>query len=92
MPEMPTLHESGVPAFDRNGWYGLIGPAGMPKDVAAKINAAVVKGVNTPETRAAFFKQGLEPETSTPEQFTELIRREVEQNLKLARAAGMAKE
>lgn len=92
MPELPTLHESGVPGFDRNGWYGLIGPAGLPGDVAAKINAAVVKGVNTPEMKAAFFKQGLEPATSTPEQFTELIRREVEQNLKLARAAGIAKE
>jgi len=39
--------------------------------------------------KAAFFKQGLEAETNTPEQFTEMIRREVEQNIKLARAAGI---
>lgn len=56
----------------------------MPKDVLSKLNGAVVKAVNTPEMKAAFFKQGLEPETNTPEQFVELIRREIEQNIRLA--------
>ncbi|MBI1988491.1 MAG: tripartite tricarboxylate transporter substrate binding protein [Betaproteobacteria bacterium] len=92
MPDMPTLHESGVPGYDRSGWYGLIGPVGLPKDVLNKLNAAIAKGVNTPEMKTAFFKQGLEPETNTPEQFADLIRREVDQNEKLARAAGIAKE
>lgn len=89
MPNMPTLHESGVPGYDRTGWYGMMGPAGLPRDVLAKLNASIVKAVNTPEMKAAFFKQGLEVETNTPEQFTEMIRREVEQNIKLARAAGI---
>ena len=92
MPELPSLHESGVPGFDRNGWYGVLGPAGMPKEVSARLSAAVAKSVNTPDMRAAFFKQGLEPESNTPEQFTELVLREVEQNVKLARAAGIARE
>ncbi|MBI1988484.1 MAG: tripartite tricarboxylate transporter substrate binding protein [Betaproteobacteria bacterium] len=89
MPNMPTLHESGVPGYDRTGWYGMMGPAGLPRDVLTKLNASIVKAVNTPEMKAAFFKQGLEAETNTPEQFTEMIRREVEQNIKLARAAGI---
>ena len=89
MPNMPTLHESGVPGYDRTGWYGMMGPAGLPRDVLTKLNASIVKAVNTPEMKAAFFKQGLEVETNTPEQFTEMIRREVEQNIKLARAAGI---
>jgi tripartite-type tricarboxylate transporter receptor subunit TctC len=92
MPKMPTLHESGVPGYDRTGWYGIIGPGGMPREIVAKLNAAIVKAVNTPEMKAAFFKQGLESETNTPEQFTEMIRREVDQNVKLARAAGIKPE
>ena len=92
MPAMPTLHESGVSGYDRTGWYGMMGPAGMPREVVAKLNAAIVKAVNTPEMKAAFFRQGLETETNTPEQFTEMIRREVEQNVKLARAAGIRAE
>jgi tripartite-type tricarboxylate transporter receptor subunit TctC len=55
------------------------------------LNAAT-KGVNTPKTKSASFEQGLEPQTNLPEQFTELIRREVERNLKLAHAAGINKE
>jgi len=89
MPNMPTLNESGVPGYDRTGWYGMMGPAGLPRDVLMKLNASIVKAVNTPEMKAAFFKQGLEAETNTLEQFTEMIRREVEQNIKLARAAGI---
>jgi len=92
MPNMPTLHESGVPGYDRTGWYGLMGPAGLPKDVLGKLNATIVKAVNTSEMKAAFFKQGLEAETTTPERFREMIQREVEQNVKLARAAGIKPE
>ena len=89
MPNMPTLNESGVPGYDRTGWYGMMGPAGIPADVVAKLNAAIVRAVNAPNAKALFFKQGLEVETNSPEQFTEMIRREVEQNIKLARAAGI---
>lgn len=89
MPDMPTLHESGVTGYDRTGWYGIVGPAPLPTAVVSKLNAAIVKAVNTPEMKAAFVKQGLEPETNSPEQFKELIRREIEQNIKLTRAAGI---
>ena len=92
MPGMPTLHESGVAGYDRNGCYGLMGPAGLSQDLMGRLNAAVVRAVNTPEMKTAFFKQGLEPVTNTPAQFAELIRRETEQNVELARAAGINKE
>lgn len=92
MPNMPTLHESGVPGYDRTGWYGVMAPANLPRDVLMKLNTAIRSAVETPEMKAAFFKQGLEVETNTPEQFTEMIRREVESNIKLARAAGIKPE
>jgi tripartite-type tricarboxylate transporter receptor subunit TctC len=92
MPGMPTLNESGVPGYDRTGWYGMMGPAGLSKDVLTKLNSAIAKAVNTPEMKAAFFKQGLEAETNSPEQFTQMIRQEVEQNISLARNAGIKPE
>ena len=92
MPDMPTLNESGVPGYDRNGWYGLLAPAGVPKDVVTKLNGAVGKSLNTPEMKAAFFKQGLEPQTTTPDEFAQLIRREIEQNTALAKSAGITPE
>jgi tripartite-type tricarboxylate transporter receptor subunit TctC len=92
MPNMPTLHESGVTGYDRTGWYGVMEPANLPRDVLMKLNTAIRSAVETPEMKAAFFKQGLEAETNTPEQFTEMIRREVESNIMLARAAGIKPE
>ncbi len=92
MPSVPTMHESGVAGYARTGWYGLIGPAGIPKEVLSKLNATIVQVVNVPDMKAAFFRQGLESDTNTPEQFTEMIRREVDQNIKLTRASGIKPE
>lgn len=92
MPDMPTLHESGVPGFDRTGWYAVLGPAGMSRGVLARLDAATAKAVGAPETKTAFLRQGLEVETTTPEQLVEFIQREVEQNIELARNAGIQKQ
>lgn len=91
-PSLPTLDESGMPGYDASGWVGLVGPAGLPKDVVGRLNAAAVKILNMPETKAVLNKQGLEPKTTTPEEFAALIRREISQNTKLARATGMKVE
>lgn len=92
MPDTPTLHEAGIAGYDRSTWYGVIGPAGLPKDVVSRLDTAIVKAVNTPEMKTAFLDQGLVAETTTPQQFTEFIRREVEQNVNLGRIAGIRKE
>jgi tripartite-type tricarboxylate transporter receptor subunit TctC len=91
-PEVPTLHESGVTGYDRSAWYGVIGPANLPKDVLGRLEGAITKAVSTAEMKNAFFDQGLVAETTTPEQFNALIRREVEQNVKLVKASGIRRE
>lgn len=91
-PDMPTLHESGVPGYDRSGWYGVLAPAHVPRDIITRLNAAIVKIVNTAELKAAFMKQGLDPATSTPEEFGAFIRNEIAQNIKLVKAAGVKVE
>ena len=92
MPEMPTLHEAGLPGYDRTGWYGLIGPVGIPSDIINKLNAAVTQATSMPDLKSAFFKQGLEVEINSPSEFSALIKREVAQNIALAKGAGIKPE
>jgi tripartite-type tricarboxylate transporter receptor subunit TctC len=91
-PHMPTLAESGLPGFDRSGWYGILAPAGVPRDIVTRLNAAIVKIVNSPEMRDAYMKQGLDPSPGTPEEFGAFIRNEIAQNIKLVKAAGIRLE
>lgn len=90
MPSMPTLDESGAPGYDRSGWYGVLAPAGVPRDVVTRLNAIIRKIV--PEMKDAFNRQGLEPSTSTPEEFGRFIRDEVAQNIRVVKAAGIKVE
>jgi tripartite-type tricarboxylate transporter receptor subunit TctC len=89
MPSMPTLDESGVRGYDRSGWYGVLAPAGMPRDIVTRLNGIIGNVVNRPDMIEAFNRQGLEPATSTPEEFAAFIRNEVAQNIKVVKAAGI---
>ncbi|HEX2827046.1 MAG TPA: tripartite tricarboxylate transporter substrate binding protein [Burkholderiales bacterium] len=88
-PEQPTLHEAGVPGYDRSGWYGLLAPAGVPRDYVTRLNATIARVVDTREMKEAFNRQGLEPATTTPEAFGRFIRAEVAQNVKVVKSAGI---
>ncbi len=76
LPDLPTVAEQGYPGFDVPIWFGLLGPANLPKDVVAAVHGAVVEGLRTPEAVERFTQIGAEPATNTPEQFTEYIRAE----------------
>lgn len=88
MPALPTVDEAGVPGYERYGWYGVIAPAGVGKDIIARLNAGIVKVAGTQEMRDTFTRQGLDPQTYTPEQFAAFIRRELAQTAKLIKASG----
>jgi len=92
LPAVPTLGEAGLSGYERAGWNGVLVPAAVPKDIVTRLNAAIVKCVNTPELKEAFLKQGLEGQTTTPEQFSTFIRRELAQNAKVAKFAGIKPE
>ncbi len=92
MPALPTLNESGVPGYDRSSWVGMLAPAGVPKDIIARINAALVKVVNAAEMKEAFSKHGLEAQTHAPEQYAAFIAGQLEQNTRLIRAIGLQPE
>jgi tripartite-type tricarboxylate transporter receptor subunit TctC len=76
-PDVPTVAESGMPGFELLSWYGLWGPAGMPKDVVDKLNAAVAKAVQSPHVKARFAELSFETTENTPAQFAKLIQEEI---------------
>jgi len=68
-PEIPTLAESGFPGFDVSTWYGIMGPAGMPKELVTRINAEVNKILAMPDVQEQLKKSAVEPSPWTPAQF-----------------------
>jgi tripartite-type tricarboxylate transporter receptor subunit TctC len=69
MPDVPTVHESGLPGFEIVGWYGLLAPAGLPKPILHRLNTEIVRIVEQPAFREGVAADGAEVVTSTPEQF-----------------------
>lgn len=92
LPNLPTMDESGVKGYDRLGWYGLMTKTGVPREVISKVNSVVVSAANNPEVKAVLQKQGLEPQTNTPEEFAAFIKKEIDVNGKLVKAAGIQPE
>jgi tripartite-type tricarboxylate transporter receptor subunit TctC len=75
-PNLPTVAEAGVPGYEAATWSGVIGPAGMPRPIVDKLNAAINKAIVSPVFKARFGEIGDEPAGGTPEDFAETIRRD----------------
>lgn len=91
LPELPPVHDD-LPGFESAIWYGLLGPAGMPRNVVAKIHADAVRVINDPEVRQKLLGQGAEPIGSSPEEFRRHIEMEVEKFRQVVKAAGIKVE
>ena len=89
LPEVPTVAEAGVPGFDYTLWLGLWGPASMPPEIAEKINRDVNRALQSPDLRERLTNLGTEPMSMTIAEFTQFVRREVEDTGKVLRAAGI---
>ena len=89
MPSVPTLDEAGLAGYERSGWNGVLAPAGVPKEIIARLNAAIIKAVDSPEMKEAIVKQALLAQTGTPEQFAAFIRAQLVQNAKVVKFAGI---
>jgi len=92
IPSLPTIAESGVPGYERTTWFGVLAPAKTPKEILAQLNAAIDTVINNPDMTSVLNKQGLEPQTNTQEQFSELIHKEIAQNAKLIKTIGLKPE
>jgi len=92
LPDLPTLDEAGVSGFESSIWYGLLGPAGMPSSITAKVYADVVKVLQEPEVKARLLSQGADAIGSSPEQFRSQIAAEITRFDRLIKAAGIKSE
>ncbi|WP_354676713.1 Bug family tripartite tricarboxylate transporter substrate binding protein [Cupriavidus plantarum] len=73
LPDVPTLAESGIKGFDAQPWYGLLGPAGLPKDITDRMNAEVQAILASPDVKAQLAGLGVEPMVMKPQQFQQFI-------------------
>jgi tripartite-type tricarboxylate transporter receptor subunit TctC len=89
LPSVPTWEESGLAGYDRIGWYGILVPAGTPKDVIGKLNDAIAKVLGTPDMKEALNKEGTEPLAQTPDQFATFIKSELAQNGEIVKMIGV---
>jgi len=91
LPEVPAIAET-VPGYEFGGWQGILVPAGTPQDVVLRLNAAILKAINTQEFRDYIAREGSVLVGSTPEEFSKFMRAEVEKLTPLIRASGAKAE
>jgi tripartite-type tricarboxylate transporter receptor subunit TctC len=92
LPDVPTADEAGLKDFQYNPFYGYWYPAGVPKEIVNKTRNEIVKVLEMPETKKAFFDQGFEVVGSTPEEFAKVVAQEIELNKRLAKTIDFSEK
>jgi tripartite-type tricarboxylate transporter receptor subunit TctC len=90
---IPTMVESGYPEFVASFWYGVIGPAGMPRDVVLRLNQEVQRAMTHADVRERFTALGVEPVTQqTPEEFAAFLRKDADKYRTIIKTSGAKRE
>ena len=89
LPNVPTVAEQGFPGFDYTLWVGLWGPAALPADIAAKINKDVNAALASPDLKERLTRLGTEPGSLTIPEFTDFVRKEIDETQRILKAAGI---
>ena len=87
-PDVPTVAESGLPDFEVSSWYGVVGPAGLPVEVVARLNADINKALLEPELKERMTSLGIEGTPGTPADFTEFLKRDIARWAKVIKDSG----
>jgi tripartite-type tricarboxylate transporter receptor subunit TctC len=88
LPEVPTIAESGLPGYEVTNWYGVMAPAGLPKDLLGRIHADVAKALKQPDVQQRFEAEGGDPSPNTPDQFAAFITAEIAKWSKVVKESG----
>lgn len=91
-PEIPTLSESGLKGYELGAWYGLLAPAGTPRDIVQRLYNEVARGVREPDARERFAALGAELVDKNPQTFSEHLRAEIIKWNKVVKVAGIKVE
>jgi tripartite-type tricarboxylate transporter receptor subunit TctC len=92
VPDMPTLAEQGLKDFEAGSWYGLLAPAGTPREIVTRLHAETVAALKLPEVQKRFTELGTDIIGNSPEEFTNQIRNERAKWAKVAQDAGIKPE
>ncbi len=88
LPDMPTVHESGVPRYEATIWLGLMAPKGTPAEVVNRLNAEVRKIVNHPEVKATWARQGAVPMSMTVTEFDKYLQADIANWANIVKVSG----
>jgi tripartite-type tricarboxylate transporter receptor subunit TctC len=90
-PAVPTMTALGYPELVATTWFGFSGPANVPKDIVARLNAEIVKALDAPAVRTRLAAEGIETETMSPEEFTRFVASEIAKWTPLAKSVTGAR-
>jgi tripartite-type tricarboxylate transporter receptor subunit TctC len=88
LPEAPTVNESGLPGFDVTSWYGIFGPAALPKDIVAKVNADIAAILGAADLKERLATLGAEPGSMSTDAFARYVREEITKWAKVVKDSG----
>ena len=88
-PEQPTLSETIAPGFEASEWFGVIGPAKLPKALLGRVHSELVRAVNHPETRERLLSDGMDVLTGTPDEFAAVIKQELAKWRRVVKETGI---
>ncbi|QNN59780.1 tripartite tricarboxylate transporter substrate binding protein [Diaphorobacter ruginosibacter] len=88
-PDIPTVAESGVPGYEVSGWFGLLAPAGTPREILNKLQGTIAEAVKSPEVAKQLNDLGAEPVANKPEVFAQEIKDDVEKWRKVVKTTGV---
>jgi tripartite-type tricarboxylate transporter receptor subunit TctC len=92
LPQVPTIDEAGVPGYQQELWFGLLGPAGLPRPVLARLNTEIGRILADDDTKGRWAPIGMEPRPTSPEDFDRLIASEIALYTRIARAANITSQ
>lgn len=92
LPELPTMSEAGVPGYDATSWYGILGPANLPKDIVSSLNKVLQTILTNPDTVKKFATLGVEPVTGSPSDFEAYMTAEIKKWGQVVSAANIKLE
>ena len=88
IPELPAMNEI-LPGYEVTQWYGILVPAGVPKDIVERLNKEIVRAIANPRIADMFVKLGTQPVSNTPEEFSAFIKSETDKWGKVIKASGI---
>jgi len=92
LPDVPTLTEASIFPYPIEVWWGIVGPAGMPRAIVARLNGAINTALQSTELRANFASLGIEPHIGTPEDFAALMAEDAPRWFDVIRMTGIKME